>query len=101
MACGEMGESQFTDFLTQIFEFLTRHSVEGSLLYVFMDWRHMGVIIEAGQAIYTGVKNLCVWAKDNGGMGSVYRSQHELVFVFKNGKKVIETTSSSASSGGT
>jgi DNA modification methylase len=85
MASGEMSETQFTDFLTQVFNLLTRHGVEGSLHYVFMDWRHMREILEAGKAVYTELKNLCVWAKDNGGMGSLYRSQHELVFVFKSG----------------
>ena len=85
MASGEMSETQFTDFLTQVFNLLTRHGVEGSLHYVFMDWRHMREILEAGKAVYAGLKNLCVWVKDNGGMGSLYRSQHELVFVFKSG----------------
>ena len=51
-----------------------------------MDWRHVGEILAAGKGAYTELKNLCVWCKDNGGMGSFYRSQHELVFVFKNGK---------------
>jgi DNA modification methylase len=85
MASGEMSETQFIDFLTQVFNLLTRHGVEGSLHYVFMDWRHTREILEAGKAAYTELKNLCVWVKDNGGMGSLYRSQHELVFVFKSG----------------
>ena len=50
-----------------------------------MDWRHLGEVLAAGRAAYTDLKNLCVWAKTNGGMGSLYRSQHELVFVFKAG----------------
>lgn len=50
-----------------------------------MDWRHIDELREAGRQVYTELKNICVWAKDNGGMGSFYRSRHELVFVFKNG----------------
>jgi DNA modification methylase len=52
-----------------------------------MDWRHMDELLSAGRTVYAELKNLCVWAKDNGGMGSLYRSQHELVFVFKHGRK--------------
>jgi hypothetical protein len=61
------------------------HSASGSLAYYFMDWRHMTEILSAGQEVYTELLNLCVWAKSNGGMGSFYRSAHELVFLFKNG----------------
>ncbi len=50
-----------------------------------MDWRHLGEALGAARAAYTEFKNLCVWAKDNAGMGSLYRSQHELVMVFKSG----------------
>jgi DNA modification methylase len=85
MACGEMNESQFTDFLTQVFTLLARHSKEGSLHFLFMDWRHMQELLAAGKQVYTELKNLCVWTKGCGGMGSLYRSAHELVFVFKNG----------------
>jgi DNA modification methylase len=49
-----------------------------------MDWRHMREMLDAG-SVYTELKNLCVWAKDNGGMGTFYRSRHELIFVYKNG----------------
>jgi DNA modification methylase len=51
-----------------------------------MDWRHMTEVLTAGRKTFTELKNLCVWAKTNGGMGALYRSQHELVFVFKSGK---------------
>jgi DNA modification methylase len=61
-------------------------SLAGSLHYLCMDWRHMAEILTAGNQCYTELKNLCVWVKDNGGMGSMYRSRHELVFVFKHGK---------------
>ena len=47
--------------------------------------RHMGELLDAGRAVFTDLKNLCVWNKTNGGMGSFYRSKHELIFVFKVG----------------
>jgi DNA modification methylase len=86
MASGEMSEAEFTNFLTQALSLLARYSARGSLHFVCMDWRHMEELLVAGRAAYAELKNLCVWAKDNGGMGSLYRSQHELVFVFKNGE---------------
>lgn len=61
-------------------------SADGALHFVCMDFRHMGEVLEAGEAVYTALKNLCVWVKTNGGMGSLYRSQHDLVFVFKAGE---------------
>ena len=61
------------------------HSATGSLAYYFMHWRRMTEILSAGQEVYTELLNLCVWAKSNGGMGSFYRSAHELVFLFKSG----------------
>ncbi len=57
----------------------------GSMHYLCMDWRHLSELLAAGGAAYTELKKLCVWAKDNAGMGSLYRSQHELVLVFKHG----------------
>jgi DNA modification methylase len=86
MASGEMSESEFTDFLAQVFTLLASNSVDGSLHYVFMDWRHMRETLTAGKQVYSELKNLCIWSKGCGGMGSLYRSAHELVFVFKNGK---------------
>ncbi|MBC7103401.1 MAG: site-specific DNA-methyltransferase [Parvibaculum sp.] len=85
MASGEMTRGQFTEFLETAFRNLVDHSLDGSIHFVCMDWRHMGEMLEAGEAVYTELKNLCVWAKDNGGMGAFYRSRHELVFAFKNG----------------
>jgi 16S rRNA G966 N2-methylase RsmD len=85
MAAGEMTEAEFTEFLTSVFEHLAAFSTDGSLHFQCMDWRHMGEILAAGNAAYDELKNLCVWAKTNGGMGSLYRSQHELVFLFKSG----------------
>lgn len=85
MASGEMSEEQFRDFLGAALGNLARFSRDGSIHYVFMDWRHMDEILAAGRSAYTELKNLVVWNKDNGGMGAFYRSKHELVFVFKNG----------------
>jgi DNA modification methylase len=86
MASGEMTEEQFTEFLAQSCKLLAADSIDGSLHFICMDWRHITELMLAGKQAYTELKNLCVWAKDNGGMGSLYRSQHELVFVFKHGK---------------
>ena len=65
---------------------MATHSREGSLHYIAMDWRHQFELITAGRQAYDSLENMCVWAKDKGGMGSLYRSQHELFFVFKKGK---------------
>ena len=85
MGCGEMNEAEFTTFLTKVFHNLAANSSDGSIHYAFMDWRHIGEMLEAGHAAYSELKNLCVWNKTNGGMGSFYRSKHELVFVWKSG----------------
>jgi len=86
MATGEMTKSEFTEFLRASFVLLTRYSSPGSVHYICNDWRHIREVMEAAENIYNEYLNLCVWAKDNGGMGSMYRSQHELVFVMRNGK---------------
>lgn len=86
MAAGEMSEAEFTTFLTRAMERLAACSEDGALHYVCMDWRHLQEVLDAGHQVYADLKNLCVWAKDNAGMGSLYRSQHELVLVFKHGK---------------
>ncbi|MFZ1663183.1 MAG: site-specific DNA-methyltransferase, partial [Paracoccaceae bacterium] len=85
MAAGEMNEAQFTSFLTRALQALADHSCDGSIHYICMDWRHMREMLAAGHAVYAELKNLIVWAKDNGGMGTFYRSRHELVFAFKKG----------------
>lgn len=84
MASGEMSKEQFTNFLSTVISQLINHTTNGSLHYLCMDWRHMEELLTAGNQ-YTELKNLCVWNKTTGGMGSLYRSQHELVFLFKNG----------------
>jgi len=87
MASGEMTEDEFTLFLTKTLEFASSHTAPGALIYVCMDWRHMGEVLAAGRATCCDLLNLCVWVKRNGGLGSFYRSMHELVFVFRNGKQ--------------
>lgn len=86
MAAGEMSASQFQAFLEATLGNMAQVSRDGSIHFVFMDWRHMKEILAAGDAVYDELKNLVVWNKDNGGMGAFYRSKHELVFVFKKGK---------------
>jgi hypothetical protein len=86
MAAGEMTEEQFTGFLSTIASHLVAFSQDGSIHFLCMDWRHMFELLSAARPHYAEVKNLCIWNKDNGGMGSLYRSKHELVFVFKQGK---------------
>ena len=85
MASGEMSTAEFTQFLQTVMEHLAANSSNGSIHYLCMDWRHLSEILSAGSKVYTELKNLCVWVKDKGGMGSLYRSQHELVLVYKNG----------------
>jgi DNA modification methylase len=84
-ASGEMSASEFTAFLAEALEHAAKHSVDGSIHYVCMDWRHVAELIAAGQVVYTELKNICVWVKTNAGQGSFYRSQHEFVVVFKSG----------------
>lgn len=84
MASGEMSEAEFIVFLKTFINHLISYSKDGALHYLFIDWRHSFELLTAGKA-YSELKNICVWNKLVGGMGSLYRSQHELVFVFKNG----------------
>jgi DNA modification methylase len=84
-ASGEMSPEEFRLFLTEACRNLAGNSLDGSIHMVFMDWRHMGELLDAGSRVYSELKNLIVWVKDNGGMGSFYRSRHELIFAFKNG----------------
>jgi DNA modification methylase len=86
MAVGELTKSEFREFLRSSFAMLSQFSSPGSVHYICNDWRHIQEVTEASADIYDEFLNLCVWTKDNGGMGSMYRSQHELVFVMRNGK---------------
>jgi DNA modification methylase len=85
MASGEMSADAFTAFLTDTLTGMSRHCRDGAIAFVCMDWRHMGELLTAGRVAFTELKNLCVWNKTNGGMGTFYRSKHELVFVWKVG----------------
>lgn len=87
MASGEMNEPEFTAFLSKACSLLAHYTVDGSLHYVFMDWRHIPELLAAGRKVYSELKNICVWVKNNAGMGSLYRSQHEFVFIFKHGRE--------------
>ena len=87
MASGEMSANQFTAFLTNTCSYAARHTVPGAILFCCMDWRHFVELHAAGKAAQLELLNVCVWAKSSAGMGSLYRSQHELVFVFRNGRE--------------
>ncbi|MEN9862471.1 MAG: hypothetical protein RLZZ601_235 [Pseudomonadota bacterium] len=86
MGVGEMSSESFTQFLSGLFELLVQFSDPGSIHCVAMDWRGGLEIINAGNANYSELKNICVWIKDKAGLGSLYRSQHEFFYIFKNGK---------------
>lgn len=85
MASGEMSKSEFIAFLNAVFRNLVAHTVNGAIHFQCIDWRHIQDMLTAAEGVYSELKNLCVWAKNNAGMGSFYRSQHELVCVFKSG----------------
>jgi DNA modification methylase len=85
MASGEMSEAEFTGFLIESLAASAGVCRSGAIAFICMDWRHMGELLTAGKAVFSELKNLCVWNKTNGGMGTFYRSKHELVFVFKVG----------------
>ncbi|NND42667.1 MAG: site-specific DNA-methyltransferase [Silicimonas sp.] len=85
MASGEMDKSAFTTFLRDALAAMADVSLDGAIHFVCMDWRHMDELSAAGDEIYSELKNLVVWAKTNGGMGTFYRSRHELIFVYKVG----------------
>jgi DNA modification methylase len=85
MASGEMSPYEFSAFLERSFRLMTDASCDGAIHFVCMDWRHLGELLVAAAPIYGEPKQLCIWVKDNAGMGSFYRSQHEVVYVFKVG----------------
>jgi hypothetical protein len=86
MGAGEMSREDFTAFLKLTLGHAAGLCRDGAIAFVCMDWRHMGELLVAGGAVFSELKNLCVWNKTNGGMGSFYRSKHELVLVFKVGR---------------
>jgi DNA modification methylase len=85
MGAGEMSRADFTTFLRETLGHAAASCRDGAVAFVCMDWRHMGELLAAGEAVFSELKNVCVWNKTNGGMGSFYRSKHELVFAFKVG----------------
>lgn len=89
MGAGEMSRPQFIEFLRKIFKNQIRYSYKGSIHYICMDWKHIFEITTAGHD-YTEFKNMLVWNKNNGGMGTFYRSKHELVFMYQNNEDISE-----------
>ncbi|HIS82345.1 TPA: ParB N-terminal domain-containing protein [Candidatus Scatenecus faecavium] len=86
MASGEMTDAEFAEFISKFIQNLIKFSVDGSLHYMFMDWAGLNILLTAGKKYYTELKNIAIWNKGVGGMGAMYRSQHEMVPIFKNGK---------------
>lgn len=84
-ASGEMSREQYTAFLIQCLSLMAKYSIQGSIHFICMDWRHLHEILSAGETVFGAPKNLIVWVKTNSGQGSFYRSQHELILPFKNG----------------
>jgi DNA modification methylase len=85
MGVGEMSSAEFTAFLERTLGPAAERCRDGAIAFVCMDWRHASELLAAGKVVFTDLKNFCVWNKSNAGMGSFYRSKHELVFVFKKG----------------
>jgi DNA modification methylase len=85
MGVGEMDREQFTCFLFDTLRLAAAPCRNGAIAFICMDWRHMGELLNAGERVFSELRNLCVWNKTNAGMGTFYRSKHELVFVFKVG----------------
>ena len=85
MASGEMSKGQFTAFLSGFLSAATLSCRDGAILFICMDWRHLRELLDAGDEAGLELKNLCVWNKSNGGMGTFYRSKHELILVWKHG----------------
>jgi DNA modification methylase len=85
MAAGEMSPQEFSTFLQNFLHEAVRIAAPGSIVFVFMDWRHMSELLSAATSNHLKLLNLCIWVKPNAGMGSFYRSQHELVFAFRAG----------------
>lgn len=86
MASGEMSNAAFQSFLSETLGACAGVSRDGAVHFVCMDWRHLDDVSAVGGAIYGDLLNLCVWNKSNAGMGSLYRSKHELIFVYRVGE---------------
>lgn len=87
MASGEMTTGEFRAFLSDTLGACAAVSRQGAVHFVCMDWRHMDDLSAAGEGVYGGLLNVCVWNKSNAGMGSLYRSKHELVYVYRVGSE--------------
>jgi DNA modification methylase len=85
MGSGEQSPAEMTAFLRAVFRNCVRFSTPASIHYHCMDWRHIREIQDAADGVYAELKQLIVWVKNNGGMGTFYRSRHELIFAFKAG----------------
>ncbi len=85
MAAGEMDRPEFTAFLSRFFTAATPQLIDGALLYTFMDAKHIGELLAAAEGAGLDYKQLLVWVKGSAGMGSFYRSGHELIGVFRHG----------------
>lgn len=83
MGSGEMSDVEFAQFLASAILAVKVHARPGAMAFICMDWRHMRELLYVGAACKLELKNICVWAKTNAGMGSLYRSQHEMIPVFK------------------
>ena len=86
MASGEMSSAEYVRFLGLSLNAAASVSREGALHYVCTDWRHIGELLAAAKPIYGDTINIAVWVKSNGGQSSFYRSQHELVGIFRVGE---------------
>jgi DNA modification methylase len=86
MASGELSSAEFEAFLKTALGHAARRSVDGAIHFICMDWRHKREVLDAGVQVFSVLKALFAWNKTNAGMGSLYRSRHELIFVFKVGK---------------
>jgi DNA methylase len=84
-ASGEMSDTAFRAFLTTCLASAARVSRAGAVHFICMDWRHIEILMGVGREIYGSTLNLVVWNKTNPGQGSFYRSQHELIGVFRVG----------------
>src|SRR6202790_1278001 len=85
MASGETSEAEVRCFLTEMLGAAALLSRDGAVPFVCMDWRHMDDVSAVGRTVYGERLNLCIWNKSNAGMGSLYRSKHELVFIYRVG----------------
>lgn len=82
---GEMSFEAFSAFLKQALTNATSHLIDGGLLYMFMDRRHIEELLRAARETGLSIVDMCIWNKLVGGMGSFYRSQHEPILVFRSG----------------